>query len=61
MELNFLRESSSLFEVDPLTCPKCSGEMEVISVVFSFLLKIKSPLTAFNCNPIEIAVDQSGR
>jgi hypothetical protein len=61
MEINFLRESSSLFEVDPLTCPKCSGEMKVISVVFSRWLKIMSPLTAFKCDPIEIAIDQSGR
>jgi hypothetical protein len=61
MEINFLRESSSLFEIDPLTCPKCSGEMKVISVIFNLLPKIMPPLTAFKCDPIETSVDRSVR
>jgi hypothetical protein len=32
-----------------------------ISSVFSPLPKIMSPLTAFKCDPIETAIDQSGR
>jgi hypothetical protein len=30
---NWARLIQKIYEVDPLTCPKCSGEMKVISVI----------------------------
>ena len=30
---NWARLIQKIYEIDPLTCPKCSGEMKVISVI----------------------------
>ena len=50
---NWARLIQKIYEVDPLTCPKCSGEMKVISVIEDegVIKKILKHLGLWQVNP----------
>jgi hypothetical protein len=42
---NWARLIQKIYEVDPPTCPKCSGKMKVISVIEDQEVKARFPYT----------------
>ena len=53
---NWARLIQKIYEVDPLTCPKCSGKMKVISVIEDedVIKKILKHLGLWQVNPPEV-------
>ena len=64
---NWARLIQNIYEVDPLTCPKCSGKMKVISVIEDeevikkILQRRTSPQAPWPMGPESKAASQSQR
>ncbi len=68
---NWAKLIQKIYEVDPLTCPKCQGQMRVISLIedqeviktilkhLGLWLVTRKPQSRANAPPIEFQIDYS--